>query len=105
MHIASEADTSSSKKRSTHVFYGQKGQPLTVRGVRHLIKKYSYEAKIVGISPHTLRHTCAKNLIDAGQPIDRVAKILGHSSINTTSIYTMPTESDLQKTLQSISWE
>ena len=105
MHIASEEDKSSSKKRSTHVFYGQKGQPLTVRGVRHLIKKYSYEAKIVGISPHTLRHTCAKNLIDAGQPIDRVAKILGHSSINTTSIYTMPTESDLQKTLQSISWE
>jgi len=56
------------------------------------------------VSPHALRHTCAKNLIDAGQPIDRVAKILGHSSINTTAIYTMPTEADLQHAVESVSW-
>jgi site-specific recombinase XerD len=89
---------------SRFLFYGQKRQPLTTRGVRHLIKKYAYETKLKHVSPHVLRHTCAKNLIDAGQPIDRVAKILGHSNISTTSIYTMPTERDLQSTVESISW-
>ena len=88
-----------------HLFYGQKRMPLTDRGVRYIIQKYAYSAKIEHVSPHVFRHTCAKNLIDAGQPIDRVAKILGHSSVNTTSIYTMPTERDLHKTMESISWE
>ena len=87
------------------LFYGQKRMALTDRGVRYLTKKYSYLAKIPNVSPHVFRHTCAKNLIDAGNPIDRVAKILGHSSINTTSIYTIPTEQDLHITMDSISWE
>ena len=87
------------------LFYGQKRMPLTDRGVRYIIKKYAYIAKIEHLSPHVFRHTCAKNLIDAGQPIDRVSRILGHSNINTTSIYTMPTEQDLHITMESISWE
>ena len=87
------------------LFYGQKRMPLTDRGVRYIIKKYAYIAKIEHLSPHVFRHTCAKNLIDAGQPIDRVSRILGHSNINTTSVYTMPTEQDLHITMESISWE
>lgn len=87
------------------LFYGQKRMPLTDRGVRYITQKYAYEAKIDNLSPHVFRHTCAKNLIDAGQSIDRVARILGHSNINTTSIYTMPTEKDLHITMESISWE
>ena len=97
-------DTTGSKN-AQFLFYGQKRMPLTDRGVRYLTKKYSYLAKIPNVSPHVFRHTCAKNLIDAGNPIDRVAKILGHSSINTTSIYTIPTEQDLHITMDSISWE
>ena len=104
-HIESSKINNISNIKNRSVFYGQKGNPITVRGVRHLVKRHSYNAKIKGVTPHTLRHTCAKNLIDAGQPIDRVAKILGHSNINTTSIYTMPTEADLQRTVESISWE
>ena len=94
-----------SNDQSQFLFYGQKRTPLTDRGVRYIIKKYAYISKIEHVSPHSLRHTCAKNLIDAGQPIDRVSKILGHSSVNTTTIYTMPTERDLQKTIDSIAWE
>lgn len=96
---------SAGSNNTEFLFYGQKRMPLTDRGVRYLIKKYSYLAKIPNVSPHVFRHTCAKNLIDAGNPIDRVAKILGHSSVNTTSIYTMPTEQDLHMTMDSISWE
>ena len=79
--------------------------PLTDRGVRYIIQKYAYNAKIEHLSPHVFRHTCAKNLIDAGQSIDRVAKILGHSNVNTTSVYTIPTERDLHITMESISWK
>ena len=95
----------STPERERFLFYGQKRMPLTDRGVRYIIKKYAYISKIDNLSPHVFRHTCAKNLIDAGQPIDRVAKILGHSNVNTTSIYTMPTERDLRITMESISWE
>lgn len=95
----------SAPERDQFLFYGQKRMPLTDRGVRYVIKKYAYNAKIENLSPHVFRHTCAKNLIDAGQSIDRVSKILGHSNINTTAIYTMPTEQDLHITMESISWE
>ena len=97
--------TGPNPEKQRFLFYGQKRMPLTDRGVRYIIKKYAYYAKIDNLSPHTFRHTCAKNLIDAGQSIDRVAKILGHSNVNTTSIYTMPTERDLHITMESISWE
>ena len=97
--------TGASPEREHFLFYGQKRMPLTDRGVRYIIKKYAYLAKIEHLSPHVFRHTCAKNLIDAGQSIDRVSKILGHSSISTTSIYTIPTEHDLNMTMESISWE
>lgn len=97
--------TTPNPEKERFLFYGQKRIPLTDRGVRYIIKKYAYIAKIKHISPHVFRHTCAKNLIDAGQSIDRVSKILGHSNINTTSVYTMPTEHDLHITMESISWE
>ena len=95
----------SKPERERFLFYGQKRMPLTDRGVRYIIQKYAYIAKIDNLSPHVFRHTCAKNLIDAGQSLDRVARILGHSNVNTTSIYTMPTERDLHITMESISWE
>ena len=97
--------TGTNPGKDRFLFYGQKRMPLTDRGVRYIINKYGYDAKIENLSPHIFRHTCAKNLIDAGQSIDRVSKILGHSNINTTSIYTMPTEHDLNMTMESISWE
>ena len=97
--------TGTNPEKDRFLFYGQKRIPLTDRGVRYIIDKYAYNAKIDNLSPHIFRHTCAKNLIDAGQSIDRVSKILGHSNVNTTSIYTMPTEKDLHITMESISWE
>ena len=97
--------TGPNPEKNRFLFYGQKRMPLTDRGIRYIIQKYAYVAKIDNLSPHVFRHTCAKNLIDAGQSIDRVAKILGHSNINTTSIYTIPTERDLHITIESISWE
>jgi len=41
------------------------------------------------VTPHTLRHTCGRNMVDAGTSLDRVASLLGHESVDTTRI-TLP---------------
>jgi len=85
-----------------YLFVGQRGQPLRPPGIYYLVKKYAHEARIENVSPHTLRHTFGKNLVDAGVPLDRVATLLGHSSLNTTRIYTVPSQADLQDAVESI---
>ena len=72
--------------------------PLTPRSVQRLIKKY---ARLAGIShhitPHTLRHTMATDLLAAGADLRSVQEILGHSSITTTQIYTHFTNKRLKE--------
>ena len=58
----------------------------------------------VKFSPHTLRHTFGKNLVDRGVSLDRVAKLMGHSDINITMVYTMPGLEDLRKAVKSLEW-
>lgn len=63
--------------------------PLTARTIQRLMKKYALLAGItIKISPHTLRHTMATDLLQAGADLRSVQEILGHSSITTTQIYT-----------------
>ena len=78
------------------VFTGKGGLPLKSSGVQDMLGELGRVAG-VEVTPHTLRHTFAKNLIDRGVPIDQVATLLGHSSLNTTRIYTTPSEADLER--------
>ena len=55
--------------------------------------------------PHTLRHSFAKNLVDAGTPLDQVATLLGHESLDTTRVYTRPSERDLEKAVRKAAGE
>jgi site-specific recombinase XerD len=52
------------------------------------------------LTPHLLRHTFGKRLADKGIPLDRIAKLMGHSDINTTAIYTMPSMEDLRQAVK-----
>jgi len=54
----------------------------------------------VEVHPHTLRHTLAKNLVDAGVGLHEVAALLGHSSLNTTRVYVTPGERDLERAVR-----
>jgi integrase/recombinase XerC len=54
----------------------------------------------VKLSAHTLRHTFAKNLVDGGVTLEKVATLLGHSSLDTTQIYITPSLSDLERSVQ-----
>jgi len=70
---------------------------LKPSGIRYLMQRYAYVERLEDVTPHTLRHTFSKNLVDAGAPIDRVATLLGHENVDTTKIYTTPSDQDLQR--------
>lgn len=71
---------------------------LTPRSVQRVVKKYAIQAGIMGksVSPHTLRHSYATDLLRNGADIRSVQAMLGHSSVTTTQIYTHVTDSQLK---------
>ena len=86
------------------VFLGQRG-PLTEKGIWDIVKKYAYQAHLENVTTHTLRHTFGKNLVNVGTPLDQVATLLGHESIETVRIYVTPSEKDLEKAVRRASGE
>ncbi len=71
---------------------------LTPRSIQRLISKY---AKLAGItkhvSPHTMRHSFATDLLMNGADIRSVQSMLGHSNISTTQVYTHVTDAHLRE--------
>lgn len=92
------------KDGSKQLFLGQRG-PLNQAGINYLVSKYAYQAKLEDCTPHTLRHSFAKNLVDAGIPLDQVASLLGHESLDTTRIYTRPSQRDLERAVRKAAGE
>ncbi|HRY52810.1 MAG TPA: tyrosine-type recombinase/integrase [Candidatus Portnoybacteria bacterium] len=71
---------------------------LTPRSVQRIIKQYAIKAGITRhVSPHTLRHSFATDLLMSGADIRSVQTMLGHSSITTTQIYTHITDKQLRE--------
>ncbi len=74
---------------------GQRGEPLSAHAIYDVVVKYGHRAGLEDVTPHTLRHTFARALIASGTPLSDVADLLGHSSLDTTRIYTKASETDL----------
>lgn len=71
---------------------------LTARSVQRLVSQYARLAGITKhVSPHTLRHSFATNLLMNGADLRSVQAMLGHSNIATTQIYTHVTDPHLKK--------
>lgn len=72
--------------------------PLTPRSVQRLVEHYAIEAGITKkITPHTLRHTFATDLLLNGADIRSVQSMLGHESITTTQVYTHITDKKMKE--------
>lgn len=76
-------------RKSKYLFLNRYGKPLSRQFFFLTIKKYAQEAGITtSISPHTLRHCFATHLLENGAQLVAVQKMLGHSNVSTTQIYT-----------------
>ncbi len=85
------------------LFPGRHGQGrMTRQGAWEVLATLAARARVEGVHPHALRHTFGKGLVDAGVSLDRVALLLGHSSLNTTARYTRPTEEDLAAAVERL---
>lgn len=94
--IAEMDDSPPVKEESGQRPGGGNSLGLTPRSIQRILKKYARAAGITkDITPHTLRHTFATDLLSSGADIRAVQEMLGHSSITTTQIYTHVTNRQL----------
>lgn len=81
-----------------YLFINKNGGKLSDRYVREIINKVVDKCRIdYHISPHTLRHTFATDMLNAGADLMSVKELLGHSTLNTTSIYTHVSNEQIKK--------
>src|SRR6266511_1417277 len=90
------------KVSDDHLFIGQRGQGISSRAVELLVTKYGRLAGLEDVTPHTLRHSFGKHALDAGADLVSVAALLGHQRLETTAIYTMPSQRDLELVVEKL---
>lgn len=82
------------ESQERHVFVNRSGEQLSRSGIKYILDKYVDAGKAENptmfpekITPHTLRHTKAMHMLQAGNNIVYIRDILGHSNLNTTEHY------------------
>lgn len=86
------------KRKSEYLILNTNGNKMSDRYIRNIINKLTIKAGLnIKISPHTIRHTFATDMLEEGADLVTVKELLGHESLNTTSIYTHITNEQIKK--------
>ena len=93
---------------STLLFTSRNDGPVQPRDIQRMLDRLAHSASGLEpeeVTPHKLRHTFGKSLVDAGVSLDRVAMLMGHQDLATTAIYTTPSRADLTAAVEKIAWQ
>jgi integrase/recombinase XerC len=86
---------------SEPLFVNNRGSRISERGVYDIVVKRARAAGIIAtVSPHTLRHSFATELLNQGADIRAVQEMLGHKHLSTTQVYTHTTKERLRKVFE-----
>ena len=85
------------KKEKASLFFNNRGNRPSRVDIWRWLKKWSLKAGLDRVkSPHSFRHGCATELLEKGANLRSIQKLLGHSNIQTTQIYTSVSGSQLK---------
>jgi len=96
-NLAGELKEYLKRKENSKYLFSQ-DEPLTTRNIQKIVKSLRQRADIQKkVTPHTLRHSFATHLLEAGTDIRMIQQLLGHSSLNTTQLYTHISSDQIKK--------
>jgi len=85
-------------RKSGLVLISERGKKYNERTIQQIVKNAAKKAGIKKkVTPHTLRHSFATHLLEAGADIRYIQQLLGHKSLRTTQIYTHVANKDTKK--------